>query len=141
MKTVGNPLAAAITASLPAGPLFVLSYAAAFAYGQLPAPIVVDAPSLVGLALLLIPATIVGFFIGFALNLVGATIMSALAKHSETAREPVVWIAAGAGAGALLAYLFDVFTPEGPGFALIATSAACAAFCRRGFDWVEETQA
>ncbi|HST37278.1 MAG TPA: hypothetical protein VLK25_11695 [Allosphingosinicella sp.] len=137
MKVIGTPVGAAVPASLVAGPVFVLSYAASLVYARLPHPIVVDPETLLGLATILLPATIVGFMIGYCVNIVGALIMAALSNHIRLVREPPAWVAAGAAIGGSIAFLLDGYGRDGPAFALIATSAICAGLCRRGFDWVD----
>jgi ABC-type thiamin/hydroxymethylpyrimidine transport system permease subunit len=135
MKTRESPFFAAIYASAAAGPMFLLSLAAAEAYKFLPQPIPFDPTYLVFL-IWLVPAFVVGFIISFVPNAIGAHLLSKAGEVSEAAREPLIWIGAGAAAGFGLALLFRTFQYSDPGtFALVLTSASCAGICRAWTAW------
>ena len=136
MRPASSPAGAACLASLPAGAVFLISLAAADAYLQMPAPIPIDLPSLLGLAVALVPATIFGGLLAFAPNLFGSLLMSTLAEQHPAARDPIAWTAAGALVGAGIALAWTGFDAEPPiGFALVLTSAVCARLCRGQFEW------
>jgi hypothetical protein len=108
-----------VLACLVAGPVFVISAAAAGAYLTLPRPIRIEPRDLASLALLLLPV------------LIGATAMRALAERIEVARAPITWAAVGALCGAGLAWWSEVTTEQPElAFALIVTSTLCARLCR-----------
>jgi hypothetical protein len=139
MKTKGSPGYAAIVASSAAGPIFLISLFAAILYLQTPSAIpfgVGEAAALAAGSALLVPAFLVGFFLALLPNLVGASVMAALAETVEEARAPVAWVAAGALGGAGIAVLSSGFGSDPPiAFALIVTGGLCAGICRRTFAW------
>ncbi|MEA3048982.1 MAG: hypothetical protein QOG84_818 [Sphingomonadales bacterium] len=99
MTTVASPVFAALPASAAAGPVFVLSLAAAQIYSFMPEPVPIDPASLAMTLALLIPAAVAGFLISFLPNAIGAHILSRAGEFSETARAPISWIAVGAALG------------------------------------------
>jgi len=125
---------AALAASLAAGPVFLLSLIAAAGYMTLPQPIPIDSSAAIGIPMALIPATVVGFVLAFAPNLLGSAMMAWIAETHAPARDPLAWVAAGALIGAGLAAAFGGLQSPG-GFATIFTSAVCARICRAQFEW------
>lgn len=121
------PLAAALIASVAAGPLFVTSLSLAIVYLRLPQPIVVSAAEAGAFAGALTLASVFGFILGLVPNIVGALIMSNFSERVEELRSPVAWMGAGALFGGCIALLanLDRSEPEMM-FALIFTSVACA---------------
>jgi hypothetical protein len=136
MKKRESSLFTPLLASAAAGPVFVLSLAAAQVYSLMPEPVPIDPTALVMILLLLVPATVVGFLISFLPNAIGAHILSAAGEASEAARAPISWIAVGAALGFGLAMMFGAPPDGGPvTFALVFTSAACAGLCRARTRW------
>ncbi|HEV2816575.1 MAG TPA: hypothetical protein VGW40_05070 [Allosphingosinicella sp.] len=86
----------------------------------------------------MIPATIFGGLLAFIPNLFGSLLMASLAERHAAARDPIAWTAAGALAGAGIAWTWPGFGGEPPiGFALVLTSAVCARLCRAQFEWAD----
>ena len=135
MQTIGTPGFAALPASAVAGPVFVLSGVASLLYAQLPQPIAIRPEDVAGVMMILIPATVIGFLLAYIPNFVGSLIMEVVARHSETAREPILWVAAGALAGVGITALFAGFDPAGAAFRADRHLRFCAWICRRQFDW------
>ena len=126
-----RPIMVALLPAFAAGPLFVATYACASLYLQMPRPILLEPSEMASLLVIMVPASLVGFVIGFVPIALGGAIMAALSERFEEARLPQSWAAAGALAGAGLDRLLFAQTPwSGPqDFAIIATSAACATLC------------
>ena len=122
------PLGAAVVASTVAGPIFVIVAAFAETILLVPQPIGVSADEAAAFFVILLTAEIVGFFLAIVPNLIGTSLLSGAAGHNQTARMPETWVGAGAASGALLAAA--VGAAGITAFALIATSASCAAICR-----------
>jgi hypothetical protein len=136
MKRARSPLYSAIVPSAAAGPVFLLSLAATYAYGLVPRSIDVPLVYLPAFLLALVPATIIGFLLSYLPNAFGTFILSAAGEISEVGREPAVWLLVGAGLGFLIALLFDVAPDNDIGtFALVATSAISAGLCRAQTRW------
>lgn len=138
MNFSGSPGIAAIPAAAAAGPLYIASAAAAHLYGQVPRPVVVTLPEFLMFAFSLVPAALIGFVIAYLPILVGTLLMRALSEQSAFAREPIVWMGAGAALVAAVMLLIDAEIGGVGSFALIATAAACAGLCRRQFTWYPE---
>lgn len=136
MNNVRSPFHTAVVPSAAAGPVFLLSTAAASAYSLVPQPIEVPPEYLFAFLAALVPAFVVGFVLSFMLNAIGTKLLWAAGEVSALAREPIVWIATGAAAGLLLAILFGAFPGSGvASFALVSTSALCAGLCRAQTRW------
>ena len=136
MRSVGSPVIAALPASAAAGPIFVLSLAAAQAYALVPEPVPFDPGVLLMLLATLVPTALFGFIIAFLPNAIGTHVLSVAGESSETARAPMFWIGVGAALGFGFAMLFGAFEASLPaGFALVVTSAGSAGLCRRGIAW------
>ena len=131
MSAPGLRVPAALIAAAVAGPLFVLSVAAAELYLRLPQPIVIRDEEFVQFVAILPPAFLVGGVIGLVPIFLGTAVMGALADRFEAARSPLAWAAAGALCGAGLVLLFASWSDHSIAFALVATSTVCAAICRR----------
>jgi hypothetical protein len=139
MKRVGTTLGAALLGSSPAGPLFVTVLTAEMLYATLPDPLVIEAGGIVFFVIALFVSLIPGFLLAFVPNLLGAALMGRAGEVSETARTPLAWVAAGTGAGTMLAALFTGFSDGAPAaVALIVTSAGCARLCRSQIDWEDQ---
>lgn len=138
MNFTGSPGIAAIPAAAAAGPLFMIGISAAHLYGGLPRPIVVAPEEFLLFAFSLVPAALIGFVIAYLPILVGTLLMRALSERSAFAREPIVWMGAGAALVAAIIMLIDAEIGGAGSFALIATGAACAGLCRRQFTWYPE---
>lgn len=119
-------------AALAAGPIFLTAAALATLYLELPRPVVVPLQSILHFLFLLIPATVVGTILATLPVLLAAAMLHWLGRHSDVLRSTMAWVAVGAGAGALLAWLIDTgFQERQLGFALTATAATCALITRR----------
>jgi hypothetical protein len=121
-----------VAAACAAGPIFLLSSAVAALYLELPRPVVLEVRELVAFLPMLLAAAFAGFIPAFILNWLGAALMTALARLGGPARGRSGWILAGAGIGGLMAATLGA--DGAGGFALVVTSAACAAICRAGAD-------
>jgi hypothetical protein len=138
MRRTGSLARSVPVAAVLAGPIFVLTTAAASLYLQLPAAIVITPAQLLMLLVLLMPAAIIGAMIGLPINAMGAALMAALGKRFAFARSPIMWSFAGALVGTAAACGLDMGSREAPFvFGLIATSALCGWLCSRGVAWVE----
>lgn len=126
-------VAGAGRAALIAGPCFVLSTSAAVLYGRIPEPIIITPGEFFGLLFLMIPASLVGFILGFLPSLLGSVIMGWLARHIPALRLAPIWTLVG-GALAGIPYFME---PEDAsfGFAFVVTGAICATICRRHWRW------
>ncbi|UZK67104.1 hypothetical protein [Sphingomonas sp. M1-B02] len=122
-------------AGVAAGPMFLITTGAAMLYLSLPAPILIEPYEIVMAAVLLLPASIFGAFIGLPVSALGCLAMARLGYSFAAARSPLAWGLAGALAGGTAAYLLQA---EGAWlFGLVATSAACGLLSRRGVSWDE----
>lgn len=130
------PIAAAAIASLFAGPIFLVSFAGAALYLQLPAPIALDWSDALGFAFAFIPALMIGTVLALVPNILGTLLMVRLGDLSEAARLPEIWALAGGLIGAAIVWAgsFDGIDPAFL-FATVATSAACALICRSRMAW------
>ena len=122
-------------ASLAAGPIFLISTAAAALYLQLPRPVVVDPWEAAQFALMAIPAAMVGFLLSGLPNLIGSRLLVRAGTFYPWARAPLAWSATGALLGGALAGLTGAFAEPAYAFGLIVTSACCAAICRLSVCW------
>jgi hypothetical protein len=136
MNSRESPLFAVWPASVAAGPIFVLSFAAASAFSLLPRPIPIDASVVMLNIIALVPSAIVGFMISILPSAIGAYFLSLAGETSETARAPTSWIGIGAALGFGLAVLFGAFPDSAATtFALVSTSSLCAGLCRARIRW------
>ncbi|MBX3561893.1 MAG: hypothetical protein KF780_08770 [Sphingomonas sp.] len=129
-------MAAAIIASVPAGPLFVGIAILSNYVASVPAIV----PFSLGFALVAIPVLFLsllgGVVLAFFPILIGAHLMSAAGEFSETARDTMAWAIVGGLSGAGIAALTAGFDEGAPfAVALILTSAICALICRSQFRW------
>lgn len=132
MSAPGIRFPAAFLAAAAAGPLFVLSYAAAELYLRIPQPVILRSEELIQFLAFLPPALLVGGVIGLVPIFLAAAVMGALANRWEGARSPLAWAAAGAASGVALTLIFAGADDHSAGFALVTTSIVCAAICRHG---------
>ncbi|HEY5711867.1 MAG TPA: hypothetical protein VIT38_08225 [Allosphingosinicella sp.] len=137
-----NSGAAALIASVLAGPIFVLTFALSLYVRQIPDPILLPDLNFQFLSLALIviiPMVMVGFMVSLFPNLIGAAVMTEFANHHEAAQSPLVWIVAGAAVGTGIAWLgyYQELDPLNF-FPPIATSAACAGLCWHFMGWSRE---
>lgn len=132
MSAAGLRFPAAVIAAALAGPLFVLSYAAAELYLRIPQPIVIRDETFLAFLALMPAAFLVGGLIGLVPIALGTAVMGALADRWEAARSPLAWAAAGAACGFALALTFAGAGAPAASFALVATATVCAAICRAG---------
>jgi hypothetical protein len=127
------PGAAVLCASIASGPLVIICTGLASLYLQMPDPIEISPASVLAVLLLCVPAAIFGGFVAilpvlfwtFALHTIGEQIVSLRAR--------IVWAAAGAGAGWIMAR-FAADDPAGT-FGMIFTGILVALICRRGVGW------
>jgi hypothetical protein len=122
-------------ASHAAGPIFLVSAAAASLYLMLPGPVVVEPWQAATFAGMTFPALIVGFVLSAIPNLVGSRLMVRAGEVRSWARAPLAWSAAGALVGGALTGLTGAFSEPAAAFALVVTSACCASICRVSVCW------
>ncbi|MEA3010042.1 MAG: hypothetical protein QOJ91_1734 [Sphingomonadales bacterium] len=122
-------------ASLAAGPIFLASTALAYAYLELPRPVIIDPAQILPGMALFIPAVFVGFILSIIPNLIGSYLMQFTGGVFPAARARSLWFAAGALAGAAIAGATGAFAQPPSAFALIFTSACCARICRLSGHW------
>lgn len=123
-------------AGIAAGPLFVLTTAAASLYLLLPAPVEVTSAGLAFFVMMLLFAMIFGTIVAIPVNAVCATAMAAAGRYIAFARLPVVWSGAGALLAAAAVFPLDIPSHQpASAFGLIATSAACGWICGRCTQW------
>jgi hypothetical protein len=122
-------------ASLAAGPIFLVSTVLAFAYSELPRPLIIDPAQIVAGIALFIPAVIVGFILSIVPNFMGSYLMHFTGKAFPATRAPLLWFGTGALCGAALAWSTGAFDDPAYAFALILTSACCARICRLSAYW------
>lgn len=122
-------------ASLAAGPIFLASAGLAFAYLELPRPVVVDPAQMVPGLLSFIPAIIVGFILAIVPNLAGSYLMHFTGRAFPATRPRLIWFGTGALVGAAIAGSTGAFAEPAYAFALILTSACCARICRLSACW------
>jgi hypothetical protein len=122
-------------ASLAAGPIFLVSTALAWAWLQLPRPIVVDPAVAVPAIMFFVPSIIVGFILSIIPNLIGSRLLLFTGGAIPAARARPVWVGAGALFGAAIAVETGAFSEPPVAVGLILTSACCAAICRLSVFW------
>jgi hypothetical protein len=125
-----SPLGGVAFASLAAGPIFTFSYTLAAFYLRLPDPVAISPGDLLPWFAVLILSVFVGAILAVVPNVIGCSMMAALAETGTAARTPEAWVAAGAAAGTGIAVVFGVDWPSEMFIALVATGAVCAGICR-----------
>ncbi len=139
MKTRGSPLAAATFASLSAGPLFVMIVIVSGYVTSVPAAVPIPLEFVPTVTLILFLSFFIGAILAFIPILIGCSLMSVAGELSETAQDPLAWVAAGALSGAGIAALTAGFDDGAPlAAALILTAAICALICRSQFGWYDQ---
>jgi hypothetical protein len=134
MNGTGSRRIAWVSASLAAGPVYLAARSAGAFLDMLPQPVLITPAAAVGFFLGLIPAIIGGFFAAMVPLGVAIASMAALARCWPLLRAPPLWAAAGAAAGALIAFVLQ--TDEwGPAFALVCTGAVSLRLARAFLDF------
>ena len=125
-----------LRACMVAGPIFLTSAVLASLYLKLPKPILMSPKDVFGFLFILIPALPIGFLLALVPVMIGTGLLWLLGEKDRRFRTPVLWVATGAGAGALLAMTLGVASePRYAGFALVVTSAVCALVSRKQATW------
>ena len=126
-----------LTASLAAGPIFVVSTGVAAAYLRSPGSMVttIDPSQIAALVMISVPAILFGFLLSIIPNLIGTAFLLIVGFEFHAARSPIAWIGTGALFGAAIAWLTGGLGEPAAPFGLIFTSACCAAICRRSARW------
>lgn len=136
MERSGSLFPGVVTACLLSGPCFVITCAAAIAYLELPKAVPVNLNAILIVALVMLPATLWGAAISLIPNIVGANLMAGLADRFAFARSSFVWAIVGAAVGlGVFRFFASGYDLEPLGFALVVTSAVCAAVCKVGLSW------
>jgi hypothetical protein len=135
MTGSGSHRIALMCASLTSGPIFMIAYAAGAMVYSVPQPIIISAHDIVTFLLLLLPATVAGFFaaimpLGFAI-----LILSALASSWSTARRSLFWTAAGAAGGAFIVWATEWYDDPTGSFAFVCTASASLRVARAYLAW------
>ncbi len=135
----GTYKAAAMFASLAAGPVFLASMALAVWANDTPTTYILAVqPEAVGGAIVSLVLVIpFGFALSVIPNLIGAWFMHGLGIGNFGARLPVAWALAGAGAAGMpFAFMSDWSSAGAPlGTAFAITGASCAAIAHRFTTW------
>lgn len=135
----GNYVAAAMKASLAAGPAFLGSMAVAAWATDTPTTYVFDlrAEQIGGLTLSLVVVIPFGFLLSGVPNLIGAWFMHGLGIGNFAARLPVAWALAGAAAAGMpFAFANDWSSQAGLfATAFTMTGAICALVAQRYTTW------
>ena len=126
-----SPVRGVALATFAAGPIFTVSYTLAAFYFRLPDPVAVSFDDFLPWLAVLFSSVIVGAILAFVPNVIGCTLMGALAEISTAAHAPEAWVAAGAASGTGIALAFGLDWPSEGFLALVATGAACAGICHR----------
>lgn len=126
-----------LTASLAAGPIFVVSTGLAALYLQLPKAVEmgVEPGDILPLILLPIPVILFGFLLSFIPNTIGTGFMLLVGFEFPAARSSAAWIVTGALFGTAIAWATGGLSEPAMAFGLTSTSASCAAICRIGASW------
>ena len=127
-------------ASVSAGPIFLLGMGIGTLIADPAAPVPIYLDWQIGFAvpILAMAAAFFGAFIAFLPNLIGTALMTSIGNRYEAARLPLIWMLAGALAGAA------PMVASGAGvsgmqpvylIALTFTGACCALICRCRIEW------
>ena len=131
-----------LLASVSAGPLFLLGngIGTLIADPAAPVPIYLEWQTGFALPILAMVAALFGAFIAFLPNLIGAALMTSIGNRHEAARLPLIWMLAGATAGAVPMAASGAGTSGMQPAYLIAltfTGACCALICRCRIEWAD----
>ena len=123
---------APLTASLAAGPIFVVSTGLADSWVRSPASLAsaIDPGQAAASVITSVPAILFGFLLSFIPNLFGTGFMLILGFEFPSARKRAAWMATGALFGTAIAWLATRLEEPAVALGLIATSTCCAAICR-----------
>lgn len=127
-------------ASVSAGPLFFLGIGIGTLIADPAAPVSIYLDWQIGFAMPIraMAAAYFGAFIAFLPNLIGTALMTSIGNRHEAARLPLIWMLAGATAGAVPMAASGAGTSGMQPVYLIAltfTGACCALICRRRIEW------
>lgn len=136
----GSYTAGAMWASVAAGPAFCASMALTAWASADPTTygIGIDSNGAGGVFLIVLAATVFGFFIAVVPNIIGSWFMHGLGIGNIAARLPVAWALVGAGAAGLPFTMIE--NPLGPlpaGAVFAFTGATCALIAHRFSTWLD----
>ena len=136
MSTHGSHRIAWMCACLASGPIYHVANTLASAVDRIPQPIVIGWRDTLQFILMLIPATLFGFFVAAMPLGVAVLLLSRLARSWLLFRAPLAWAAAGGMAAVLL--LLQTGTEEfSDCFALLATGMISLRLARAYLGWPE----